>query len=356
MIRPITFLVTRKSSFLKNGISRITFMSLILGLEGTAWNLSAAVVSEEKAICEAESTYKPSQGGIHPREAAQHHASELKDVVSRTVSGAEAEGYSLKDLDAVAFSQGPGMGPCLRTVATAARTLSIALKIPLIGVNHCLAHIEIGRWRCGAEDPVVLYVSGANSQVLVYYSGKYRILGETLDIGIGNALDKFARHLGLGHPGGPKIEALALQGTKYVYMPYVVKGMDMSFSGLSTAAKDALTVHKHKMEDVCYSFQETAFAMLTEITERAMAHRGKTEMLLAGGVGANRRLQQMLQTMCQDRGARFFVPETKYLGDNGTMIAYLGLLMYKTGNTTPLENSMVNPNFRADDVAVTWRD
>ncbi len=331
-------------------------MTLILGLEGTAWNLSAALVSEERAVYEAEATYKPLHGGIHPREAAQHHASELKNVVSRAFRGAEKEGFSLRDIDAIAFSQGPGMGPCLRTVATAARALSISLKTPLIGVNHCIAHIEIGRWRCGTKDPVVLYVSGANSQVLAYRSGRYRILGETLDIGIGNALDKLARYLGLSHPGGPKIEELASKGAEYVYMPYVVKGMDLSFSGLTTSAKDAINLHHHKTEDVCYSFQETAFAMLTEVTERAMAHLCKDEMLLAGGVGANRRLQQMLQTMCHDRGANFYVPENKYLKDNGTMIAYLGLLMFNSGNITPIEKSAVKPNYRPDEVEVTWRD
>ena len=331
-------------------------MTVILGLEGTAWNLSAALVSEERVIYETESTYKPLYGGIHPREAAQHHASELKNVVSRALGGAEKEGFSLRDIDAVAFSQGPGMGPCLRTVATAARALSLSLKIPLIGVNHCIAHIEIGRWRCGTKDPVVLYVSGANSQVLAYRSGRYRILGETLDIGVGNALDKFARYLGLSHPGGPKIEELASKGTEYVHMPYVVKGMDLSFSGLSTAAKDAINLHHHKKEDICYSFQETAFSMLTEVTERAMAHLCKDEMLLAGGVGANKRLQQMLQTMCRDREARFYVPENKYLKDNGAMIAYLGLLMLKSGNTTPIDKSAVMSNYRPDEVEVTWRE
>ena len=322
-------------------------MSLILGLEGTAWNLSAAVVNEERVVHEAEATYKPAHGGIHPREAAQHHAAELRGVVSRVLK-------SLSKIDAVAFSQGPGMGPCLRTVATAARALSLALKIPLVGVNHCLAHIEIGRWQCGAEDPVVLYVSGANSQVLAYRAGRYRVLGETLDIGIGNALDKFARHLGLSHPGGPKVEELASRGTKFIHLPYVVKGMDLSFSGLVTAAKDALKVGEEK-EDVCYSFQETAFAMLTEVTERAVAHLGKEEVLLAGGVGANKRLQEMLQTMCCDRGARFFVPDAKYLKDNGAMIAYLGLLMFESGATTPIEKSAVKPNFRPDEVEVGWR-
>ncbi len=332
-------------------------MTLILGLEGTAWNLSAALVSEERVLSEAESTYKPKYGGIHPREAAQHHATELKDVVSQTLRGAKEEDgeFSLASIDAIAFSQGPGMGPCLRTVATAARALSLSLKIPLIGVNHCIAHIEVGRWQCGAKDPVVLYVSGANSQVLAYRSGRYRVLGETLDIGIGNALDKFARYLGLSHPGGPKIEKLASKGTNYIYMPYIVKGMDLSFSGLTTAAKDAVDAHPNEKENVCYSFQETAFAMLTEVTERAMAHLCKDEMLLAGGVGANRRLQQMLQTMCEDRGGMFYVPENRYLGDNGTMIAYLGLLMLKSGNTTPIENSQVRSNYRPDDVDVTWR-
>ena len=332
-------------------------MTLILGLEGTAWNLSVALVTEDDVLTEAESTYKPESGGIHPREAAQHHAAELKDVVSRALQGAKEndEGFSLNRIDAIAFSQGPGMGPCLRTVATAARALSLSLKVPLIGVNHCIAHIEVGRWQCGTNDPVVLYVSGANSQVLAYRAGRYRVLGETLDIGIGNALDKFARYIGLSHPGGPKVEELASKGTEYIEMPYIVKGMDLSFSGLTTAAKDATNAHPDKREDVCYSFQETAFAMLTEVTERAMAHTGKNELLLAGGVGANRRLQQMLQTMCADRDGKFYVPENRYLKDNGTMIAYLGLIMLKSGNTTPLDKSQVRSNYRPDDAVVTWR-
>ena len=329
-------------------------MVVILGLEGTAWNLSAALVTDDRVIYETESAYKPAHGGIHPREAAQHHASELKRVVSEVIEGAKEKGFSISDIDGVAFSQGPGMGPCLRTVATAARALALTLKKPLIGVNHCIAHIEIGRWQCRVRDPVVLYVSGANSQVLTYYAGRYRILGETLDIGIGNALDKFARYMGLSHPGGPKIEELASRAREYVHLPYVVKGMDFSFSGLTTAAKDALDAG-HDREAVCYSFQETAFAMLTEVTERAMAYCGKEELLLAGGVGANRRLQQMLRTMCHDRGARFSVPEARYLRDNGAMIAYLGLLQFKSGQTIELRESAVKPNFRPDEVEVVWR-
>ncbi len=333
-------------------------MTLVLGLEGTAWNLSAALVDETDVISEAAATYQPKYGGIHPREAAQHHATELKAVISRVVRKAQETSteFSVNQIDGVAFSQGPGMGPCLRTVATAARALALLLNVPLLGVNHCIAHIEVGRWQCGTKDPVVLYVSGANSQVLAYRAGRYRIFGETLDIGIGNALDKFARHLGLSHPGGPKIEELATQGTSYIELPYIVKGMDLSFSGLTTAAQETYDKLPGARADICYSFQETAFAMLTEVTERALGHLGKDEVLLAGGVGANRRLQQMLRTMCEDRGARFFVPAKKFLGDNGIMIAYLGLLMLVSGSTTPLDQSQVRSNYRPDDVTVTWRE
>lgn len=319
----------------------------ILGLEGTAWNLSAAVVDEEDVIAETTATYKPQTGGIHPREAAQHHANHITRVVKETI---EKGG---RDVSAVAFSQGPGLGPCLRTVATAARALALSLNVPLIGVNHCIAHIEVGRWKTPARDPVTLYVSGANSQVLAYRKGHYRVFGETLDIGIGNALDKFARSAGLPHPGGPKVEELAKKATRYIPLPYTVKGMDFSFSGLTTAAQEYMK--KAAFSDVCHSFQETAFAMLVEVTERAVAHTGKNEVLLAGGVGANSRLREMLRIMCEDRGIEFYVPEKRFMGDNGAMIAYLGLLMYKSGYRTAIEDSKVNPNYRPDDAVVTWR-
>ena len=317
----------------------------VLGIEGTAWSLSAAIVGHDKVYVEANNPYIPESGGIHPMMAAQHHATFIGDVVRQVIdSGVEFDG--------VAFSQGPGLGPCLRTVATAARALSLAYDVPLMGVNHCVAHIEVGRWQTGCHDPVVLYVSGANSQVLAYRMGKYRIFGETLDIGIGNALDKFGRYLGLQHPGGPKIEALAKQGKQYIHLPYVVKGMDFSFSGMMSAAKDA--AEKYPKEDVCFSLQENAFAMLVEVTERAMAHTGKTEVLIGGGVGANMRLQQMLEEMCRERGAKFYAPARKFFGDNGSMIAYTGLLQMEHGMTITVENSSVNPCFRPDEVDIPW--
>ncbi|MDD1762632.1 MAG: tRNA (adenosine(37)-N6)-threonylcarbamoyltransferase complex transferase subunit TsaD, partial [Methanothrix sp.] len=220
---------------------------IVFGLEGTAWNLSAALVDDRGVIYEKSATYIPAKGGIHPREAAQHHAEYMPKVVGDVLAYSCRQGLKI---DAIAFSQGPGLGPCLRTVATAARSLSLHYSLPLIGVNHCVSHIEVGKWQSGATDPAVIYVSGANSQVLALRQGRYRIFGETLDISVGNAIDKFARSVGLSHPGGPKVEELARKATKYIPLPYTVKGMDLSFSGLSTAASEA--AKKHDLADVCY--------------------------------------------------------------------------------------------------------
>ena len=315
----------------------------VLGIEGTAWNLSAAVFDDD-LVSLSSSAYSPPQGGIHPREAARHHAAVLKDVIASALADAD-------EIAAVAFSQGPGLGPCLRTVGTAARSLALRLGVPLIGVNHCVAHIEIGRFATGYDDPIVLYASGANTQVLGYLNGRYRIFGETLDIGIGNALDKFARYHNLPHPGGPIVEDLAKNGS-YIPLPYTVKGMDLAFSGLVSAAKDSPA----PLPDVCHSLQETAFAMCVEVTERALAHTGKDEAILVGGVGVNSRLQEMLRLMCEERGASFAVPERKYMGDNGAMIAYTGRIMLESGQTISLPSSGVNPCYRSDQVEVTWRN
>jgi universal protein Kae1 len=322
---------------------------IVFGLEGTAWNLSAALVDELGVIVEKSATYTPVQGGIHPREASQHHAEYMAKVVGSVLTFAREQDLKV---DAIAFSQGPGLGPCLRTVATAARVLSLHFGVPLVGVNHCVAHIEVGKWQSGACDPVVIYVSGANSQVLALRQGHYRIFGETLDISVGNAIDKFARNIGLAHPGGPKVEELAMQAKNYIPLPYTVKGMDLSFSGLSTAATEA--AKKYDLADVCFSLQETAFAMLVEVTERALSHAEKKEAMLVGGVGANKRLGEMLSTMCLERGAKFFLPPKKFMGDNGSMIAHTGLIMLKSGSLTPLRESKVRPGYRTDDVIVTW--
>ncbi len=326
---------------------------LALGIEGTAHTIGVGIVDERcRVLANVYDMVKPEKGGIHPREAANHHAELAAPMIRRAL---DAAGVSADELDVVTFSQGPGLGPCLRTVATAARALSLSLGVPLVGVNHCVSHLEIGRGlfpEC--EDPALLYVSGGNTQVIAYARGRYRVFGETLDIGLGNMLDKFGRELGLPFPGGPRLEKLALEGGKLLPLPYSVKGMDVAFSGMLTAA---LALHRRgeRLEDIAFSLQEVAFAMLTEVTERAMAHVGKDEVLLGGGVARNKRLQAMVGRMAEDRGARMFVPPGELCIDNGAMIAWTGLLMHRAGVRMALEDTLVDQRFRTDEVAVTWR-
>ena len=323
---------------------------IVLGIEGTAHTVGVGIVSENRILANISKMYKPSQGGIHPREAANHHAKYLPELLKKAMEDA---GVRPENIDGISFSQGPGLGPCLRTVATAARILSMKLKVPIIGVNHCIAHLEIGRFTTGAEDPVMLYVSGGNTQVISYTSGRYRVFGETLDIGIGNMLDKLGREMNLPFPGGPKIENLAKMGEKYISLPYSVKGMDVSFSGLFTAAKNL--IGKEKIEDIAYSVQETAFAMLTEVTERALTHLRKDEVLLAGGVARNKRLRNMLSIMCEERGAKLYIPPPELCVDNGAMIAYLGLLFLKHGIKMKIKDTEVIQRFRTDQVDIPWK-
>jgi len=243
----------------------------VLGIEGTAHTVGVGIVDDRcRVLANVYDMVKPEKGGIHPREAANHHAEMVVPLIRKA---ADIAGIGLQDLDLIAFSQGPGLGPCLRTVATAARALALSLDIPILGVNHCVAHLEIGRGVTDAKDPVLLYVSGGNTQVIAFARGRYRVFGETLDIGIGNMLDKFARECGLAFPGGPILEKLARDGRTLLSLPYSVKGMDVAFSGMLTAAL-ALRKQGASIEDLAFSIQEVAFAMLTEVTERAMTGDG----------------------------------------------------------------------------------
>jgi len=330
--------------------------SYCLGIESTADDFGAAIVSfEGKVLSNANDTYMPKEGGIHPREAARHHAEVAEKILAEALDKAEIKP---RDISIVAFSQGPGLGPCLRTGATAARALASYLDVPLVGVNHCVGHIEIGKLATGARDPVTLYVSGGNTIVSAFEAGRYRIFGETLDIAIGNCLDVFARAVGLrqrrGAPFGAVVEELARKGKKFVSLPYTVKGMDLSFSGLLTAAVQAFRSKKGSLEDVCFSLQEVAFSMLTEVTERALAHTEKPEVLLTGGVAANKKLQSMLEVIADEHGARFCVVPLRLAADNGAMIAWTGILAYKSGMSVPVEKSFVNVKWRLEDVYAPW--
>lgn len=324
---------------------------ICLGVESTAHTFGAGIaMSDGKILANTRDVFLAKPGkGIVPREAANHHSEVCAAVIRNALSEAELK---LSDIDMIAFSRGPGLPPCLRVGAVAARTLASNLDKLLVGVNHAVAHVEIGRLTTGAKDPVVLYVSGGNTQILALVGGRYRVFGETLDIPIGNALDQFARTANLGNPGGKFVEEAAKNG-KYVELPYVVKGMDLSFAGIITSA-----IQKMKtgvpVSDICYSLQETCFAMLTEVTERALAHTGKTAVLLVGGVAANKRFSEMIGTMAKERGAKVFLVPQEYAGDNGAMIAWTGILAHNAKQDMPMEKSAVDSNWRPDDVDILW--
>ncbi len=324
---------------------------VILGIESTAHTAGVGIItSEGKILSNQRSVYIPDQGeGIHPREAANHHSENLPKLFKSALKEAQ---LSPKDISLVSYARGPGLGPCLRTGATAARAFAYSNDIPLLGVNHCVAHLEIGLLE-GATDPVLLYLSGANTQVIAYAAGRYRVFGETIDIGIGNGLDKFAREAGMGFPGGPKLEKIA-EGDELVDLPYSVKGMDLAFSGLMTAAKQKLD-SGYSLPSVAYSVQETAFAMSCEVSERALAHTGKNELVLGGGVACNSRLREMAMTMANERGVKCFVPERALCVDNGVMIAWLGYQMMDADYEITDEDNVVNQKYRTDMVEVTWR-
>lgn len=326
-----------------------------LGIESTADDFSVGVATfNGQILANMSDSYVPEEGGIHPREAARHHAEVANRVLEAALFKASLKP---KDLTIISFAQGPGLGPCLRTGATVARALSSYLGIPLVGVNHSIGHIEIGKLKTGVVDPVTLYASGGNTMVTAFACGRYRVFGETLDIAVGNCLDVFARAAGLkpkkGVPLGAAIEKLATEGKDLVALPYVVKGMDFSLSGLLTAANSALKKGA-KLEDVCYSLQETAFSMVSEVTERALAHTEKREVLLTGGVAANKRLQGMLYIIAKEHDARFCVVPQEYATDNGAMIAWTGVLSYNHGLVTPIEESHVKLKWRVEKVDVPW--
>ncbi|VVB79029.1 tRNA N6-adenosine threonylcarbamoyltransferase [uncultured archaeon] len=329
-------------------------MTIILGIESTAHTFGIGVVKNGKVLANVRDMYTTETGGIIPNESAKHHARVKDSLYEKALVESRIKE---SDIDAISFSQGPGLNPCLLEGIKFTKELAKRLNKPVIPVNHCVAHLEIGQIT-GAKDPVLLYVSGANTQIIAYASGKYRIFGETLDIGVGNFIDTFGRYAGMGFPAGPKIQELAKNGKKYIELPYKVKGMDIALSGILTNLKQKLESKKYSMEDLCYSLQETVFAMLVETAERALAHTGKKELLLGGGVACNSRLQEMCKIMCNERGAKFFCPERPLLVDNAAMIAYLGGIMFKAGikvSGKEIEKLDIMPRERTDDILVKWK-
>jgi N6-L-threonylcarbamoyladenine synthase len=328
---------------------------LCLGIESTAHTFGCSVVdSVGKIISDVRDIYKAPEGsGIHPREASRHHMDVSPGILRNALRTANV---TIKDIDIVGYSAGPGLGPCLRVGAVIARTIAGFYSKPLVPVNHALGHLELGAMLTGASDPLVLLVSGGHTMILAFSSSRWRVFGETLDITVGQLLDQFGRALGFASPCGDKIEKLASQSAgKYLPLPYIVKGNDVSFSGLLTAAIK-LALGNAGLADTCYSLQETAFAILAEAVERALSFTGKKEMMIVGGVAANKRLAQMLESICSRQDAKLFVCPIKFAGDNGAQIGWTALREYvATKMNVSVDESTVQQSWRLDTVDVSWR-
>jgi N6-L-threonylcarbamoyladenine synthase len=314
---------------------------IILGVESTAHTFGIGIVNDKGDIlANVKDSFTTNEGGMKPDEVVTHH----RLVAPRVLADALKEAnVSWHDIELIAYSAGPGIDPCLWTGYHIVKAWAKEFNKKIVGVNHCCAHLSIGKLVNKLNDPMYLYVSGVNTQIIFSEAGKYHVIGETLDIGLGNMLDKFGRFCNLGFPAGPKIEELAKSG-EYVELPYVIKGMDVSFSGILTKCKQLLGKGV-KVEDLCFSIQETCFAMLAEVVERAMANTGKNELLLVGGVGANKRFCEMLEIMCSERGAKFFKVPMELAVDQGVMIAWEGYLRKDS-----FGDEECNPHWRADEV------
>jgi N6-L-threonylcarbamoyladenine synthase len=333
---------------------------ICLGIESTAHTFGVSVVEGEqrtykaRVLSDIKDVYKPQKAGsgIHPRDAARHHSLVASSVLADSLDRAHV---SIREVDCIGFSKGPGLGPCLRVGGVVGRTLSAMEQKPLVGVNHAVGHLEIGSLMTGLHDPVVLLVSGGHTLIVQHNLGRWRIFGETLDLTVGQLVDQFGRTLGLTSPCGPRIEQLASKSQNFVNLPYTVKGNDVSFSGILSEAKKMIALN-YPAEDLAFSLQQVAFAELTEVCERALSFSEKQELLLTGGVAANQSLASMLQKMCKDRGVRFAVVPKEYSGDCGAQIGWVGLLSYESGLETKIESSEIKQSWRIDEVEVPWRN
>lgn len=407
---------------------------IALGIEGSANKIGVGIVTNSGEILSnpRKTFITPPGEGFRPKETADHHRREVLGILNKSLQEANLK---LEDIDLFCYTKGPGMAQPLSVGALVIRTLAQIYNKPIIGVNHCVGHIEMGRCVTQAQNPTILYVSGGNTQVIAYSEKRYRIFGEAIDIAVGNCLDRFARLINLSNDPAPgyNIEQLAKNGTTYIDIPYTVKGMDVSFSGILSFMDDLIKqksrknqnkkrkraqssekimkedlenknimpeiesniftenqsnekldnlemisdenknrlndieiknqnyLHEEKQlpyskEDLCYSLQETIFAMLVEITERAMAHTNSKEVLLVGGVGCNLRLQEMMGIMVKERGGSVCAMDDRYCIDNGAMIAYAGILQFESGSITKFNETTFTQRFRTDEVEVLWRD
>ncbi|OQS54758.1 KAE1 [Ecytonucleospora hepatopenaei] len=360
----------------------------VLGIESSANKIGVGILKvllnentkkENKDSIEilsnVRATYTPPPGqGVIPVDAAEHHRENIFKLLEKAL---KESCIKMENINLFTYTKGPGMGQLLNVGCTVARTLACYYKKPLVPVNHCVAHIEMGRFVTGAINPVVLYASGGNTQIINRNksqngSDKYKIFGETLDVAVGNCFDKIARALNLDNYPSPglSIERKARESKLYIKLPYSMKGMDMSFSGILSTILKLIEEEKEKIYfketnklkeeficSICYSLQETVFSILCEATERCLSYVGSEEVLIVGGVGCNLRLQEMITNLMSQRKGKVHAMDERYCIDNGAMIAYTGYIQWLTQKEQDfynLSDCTFTQRFRTDSVKITW--
>ena len=320
---------------------------LVLGIE-TSCDETAVGIVEDRLHLRADIVASQVElharfGGVVPEVAARAHLEAILPTIDRALAEA---GVRLTDLDAVAVTRGPGLAGALLVGVAAAKGLALAHDLPLLGVNHLRAHLEVAQLEHGelhelGAPIVALVVSGGHTSILTLeVDGSMRELGATLDDAAGEAFDKIARYLGLGFPGGPAIDRVAREGRRDAHaFPRPMldgPGYDLSLSGLKTAVVreldrlDAAGTPVH-LPDVAASFQEAIVDVQVTKTMRAAADLGAPTVLLAGGVAANSRLRERFDAACRAAGVRLVVPSPRLCTDNGAMVAASGSNLLAAG-------------------------
>ncbi|MGC8537676.1 MAG: tRNA (adenosine(37)-N6)-threonylcarbamoyltransferase complex transferase subunit TsaD [Candidatus Micrarchaeia archaeon] len=324
----------------------------VIGIESSAHTLGIGIIEKGKVLANVKRMYPISDKGMIPMRVSDFH---VKGVRKLLIEAFTTAGISIDEIDAIGYTMGPGIGPCLSVGNIVAKTLASKYHIKIYPVNHAVAHIEIAKHINRFSDPLALYVSGGNSQILGITEEPFRhyhVYGETFDIGVGNMLDNFARAAGLKPAWGSSVAKLAVGG-HYLPMPYTVKGMDFAFAGLQTKAIKMLK--GNSASNVAFSLQETAFSMLCEATERALALLGKKSLIVCGGVAQSQRLREMLQFVADSQSAKFGFAPDQYNADNGAMIALVAEKMLESAvRSCDIKECGVRQDYRADSVEITW--
>ena len=324
---------------------------IILGIESSCDETSVAIVKNGREVLSnvinTQISIHELYGGVVPEIASINHVENISPVMKEALKEANVK---IDDVDGIACTYGPGLVGALLVGVSYAKALSYAANKPLIGVNHIQGHIAANYITYKDLEPpfLTLLISGGNTQlVLVKDYTKFEILGKTRDDAVGEAFDKIARVIGLGYPGGPKMDKLAQEGTPNIVLPKVhIDGLDFSFSGLKTAI---INLH-HKTPDInkadlAASFEKDVAEILLENTKKAVKETNINKIALAGGVSANSYIRKAFKELEEKEDIKVYYPELKLCTDNAAMIASAGYYNYLKGNFSDLKLNAV-PNLK----------